>query len=129
MLKATDANMRSGAAGSVVTPDAIVSALAWVALTDAANIALDWDAGFNRTVTLGGNRTLDNPTNVNPGTSRFIEVIQDGTGTRTLTFDTNYDFPGSVAPTLSTSGGSKDLLQLYARSASEIWVFFNGNLG
>lgn len=128
MLKANDAAIRGATAGSVLTPDGVASSYAWVTLTDAASIALDWSAGFNRTVTLGGNRTLANPTNVVPGSSRFIEVVQDGTGSRTLAFDTNYRFPGAVAPTLSVTAGRKDLLQLYARSSTEIWVFTSNDL-
>mgnify|MGYP003150549877 CR=1 FL=1 len=38
-----------------------------VTLTDGANIATDFNTGQNFTVTLGGNRTLDNPTNCEAG--------------------------------------------------------------
>ena len=56
-----------------------------VTLTDAANISYDMDDGNNATVTLGGNRTLANPTNVTVGQSGSFSV-QDGTGSRTLSF-------------------------------------------
>jgi hypothetical protein len=59
-------------------------------LTDGASIAVDADLGPNYMVTLGGNRTLSNPTNAAVGKELWIAVAQDGTGGRTLTFDTNF---------------------------------------
>ena len=130
LMQASTFDMRAGVSQDVlVTPANIANSLAWVTLADAANITLDFQAGFNRTVTLAGNRTLDNAINVQPGTSRFIEVVQDATGSRTLSFGSNYAFVGQVAPTLSTAANAKDLLQLYARSASEVWVFYVGDIG
>ena len=79
-----------------------------VSLTDGANISVDFNAGQNFAVQLGGNRTLDNPTNCVPGQTGSIFVIQDGTGSRTLSFGTNYKFPGGTAPTLSTGASACD---------------------
>jgi len=59
-------------------------------LTDAANIAVDGSLGETYVVTLGDNRTLSNPTNRTPGKRYKFIVIQDGTGGRTLGFDTAY---------------------------------------
>lgn len=129
MMQASTFDMRAGVSQDVlVTPANIANSLAWVVLNDEASITVDWQAGFNRTVTLGGNRTIENPINVQPGSSRFVEVAQDGVGSRTLTFESNYKFVGGAAPTLSTGPGEKDLLQFYARAANEIWVFFSGDL-
>ena len=55
-----------------------------VALSDASSIAFDMDDGVHASVTLGGNRTLANPTNVTVGQSGVIYVKQDSTGSRTL---------------------------------------------
>ncbi len=55
------------------------------ALTDASTIAVDMSVGNNFSVTLGGNRTLGNPTNLTAGQSGVIFITQDGTGSRTLT--------------------------------------------
>ena len=79
-----------------------------VSLTDGANISVDFNAGQNFAVQLAGNRTLDNPTNCVPGQTGSIFVIQDGTGSRTLSFGTNYKFPGGTAPTLSTGASACD---------------------
>ena len=78
-------------------------------LTDAANIAWDMSNGNMADVTLGGNRTLDNPTNLVNGSAVLI-VKQDATGGRTLAFGTAYKFPGGVAPTLSTAANAVDII-------------------
>jgi|TARA_R110002020_G_C16299587_1_gene773045 hypothetical protein len=79
-----------------------------VSLSDGANISVDFNAGQNFAVQLAGNRTIDNPTNCVPGQTGSIFVIQDGTGGRTLSYGTNYKFPGGTAPTLSTGASACD---------------------
>jgi hypothetical protein len=74
-------------------------------LTDAATIAIDAAVGPQYMVTLGGNRTLGNPTNPVAGQDIVILVAQDGTGSRTLAFDTNWiaaDNTTTVNPTASS---------------------------
>jgi len=77
-------------------------------LTDAATIALDWDNGNVQKVTLAGNRTF---TFADPkaGARYMIELIQDGTGSRTITWPTIKWQDGS-APTLTTTAGKTDLI-------------------
>lgn len=79
-------------------------------LTDGSSIS--WDAGSKQStdVTLGGNRTLSNPTNLNQGFTYVLKVIQDGTGSRTLAYGNKYKWPGGTAPTLSTGAGAVDIL-------------------
>jgi hypothetical protein len=72
-------------------------------LTDGATITPDFDANQNFSVTLGGNRTLANPSNIDAGQTGSIFVVQDGTGSRTLSFGTYWKFAGGTAPTLSTA--------------------------
>lgn len=84
--------------------------VARVALTDAANIATDSSLGNVFSVTLAGNRTLDNPTNlVDGGTYSWI-VTQDGTGSRTLAYGALFKWPGGTVPVLSTAAGAVDLI-------------------
>ncbi len=56
-------------------------------LTDQATVT--WDASTQDVckLTLGGNRTLAAPTNSTTGQFISILVIQDGTGSRTLSFN------------------------------------------
>ena len=91
-----------------------------VALTDGATITPDFAAGNNFSVTLGGNRTLANPTNQTAGQSGVIVVTQDGTGGRTLAFGSNWKFPGGTAPTLTTTAAAVDVIAYYVESASRI---------
>tara|TARA_Y100000401_G_C8299297_1_gene213116 strand:+ start:295 stop:1116 length:822 start_codon:yes stop_codon:yes gene_type:complete len=91
-------------------------------LTDASTIAVDMDDNNNFLVTLGGNRTLGNPTNVVEGQTGFIEVIQDGTGSRTLSFSSNYRFVGGSAPTLTTTASAKDVLAYAVLSDEKIMI-------
>jgi len=77
-------------------------------LTDATTISWDASLGQIATVTLGGNRTLANATNLKVGTY-VLHVIQDGTGARTLTFSNQYRFTGNVSPPLTANANSRDM--------------------
>jgi hypothetical protein len=78
-------------------------------LTDGTTVAWNLDSGAVGTVTLADNRTLAAPTNIKAGATYYLIVKQDGTGSRTLTFDAVYKFPGGVAPTLSTAPNATDI--------------------
>ena len=89
-------------------------------LTDGANIAWDASLGAYATVTLAGNRTLDNPSNVVAGGMYKIFVKQDGTGGRTLAFGANFKFPGAIVPTISTGISAVDILEFWAETTSAL---------
>jgi len=92
-------------------------------LTDGATITPDFGANQNFTVTLGGNRTLANPSNVTSdkvGQVGSIFVVQDGTGSRTLSFGSNWDFINGTAPTLSTAASAVDRIDYIVRSTTSI---------
>ncbi len=94
-----------------------------VALTDGATITVDMSLSNNFSVTLAGNRTLGDPTNVTAGQSGVIVVTQDGTGSRTLAYaGTKYKFAGGTAPTLTTTAAAVDVLAYYCESATRITV-------
>ena len=97
------------------------------ALTDGATITPDFADSNNFSVTLGGNRTLANPTNTVAGQSGSIFITQDGTGSRTLAYGTNYDFAGGTAPTLSTTAGAIDRIDYVVRTATSIHAVFTAN--
>lgn len=79
-------------------------------LVDAANIATNCNLGNVHSVTLAGNRTLDNPTNLKAGATYIWIITQDGTGSRTLSYGTAFKFPGGTAPTLTTDANAVDIL-------------------
>jgi len=85
--------------------------VAQVALTDGANIATDASLGNVFSVTLAGNRTLLNPTNLVAGFTYIWNIKQDATGSRTLAYGALFKFPGGAAPVLTTAANSIDSLQ------------------
>ena len=91
-----------------------------VALTDGATITPDFALANNFSVTLGGNRTLANPTNLTTGQSGVIRIAQDGTGSRTLAYGSYWKFPGGTAPTLTTAASSIDILAYYVDNGTRI---------
>jgi uncharacterized YccA/Bax inhibitor family protein len=101
---------------------------AYVELTDGATIAINLALANNFYVTLGGNRTLGAPTNMVGGQSGIILVLQDGTGSRTLAYNSVFKFPGGTAPTLTTGANSVDLLAYHVESASRIAIRFIGDV-
>ena len=90
------------------------------ALTDGATITPDFDDANNFSVTLGGNRTLANPSNCTAGQSGIITITQDGTGSRTLAYGSYWKFSGGTAPTLTTTASAVDVLAYYVESATRI---------
>lgn len=79
-------------------------------LTDDVNIAWDLDLGQAAKVTLTDNRTLSAPTNAKAGGLYVIRIIQDGTGSHTLAYNSVYKFAGGSAPTLTTTAAAVDIL-------------------
>lgn len=97
------------------------------ALTDGATITPDFAVANNFSVTLGGNRTLANPSNLTAGQSGSIFISQDGTGSRTLAYGSQYDFIGGTAPTLSTAANAVDRIDYVVRTTGSIHCVFTAN--
>lgn len=82
-----------------------------VALTDASTIAVNAALGNQFTVTLGGNRTLGNPTGAVNGQLLLFALRQDGSGSRTITLDTKFRLGADITSiTLSTGANKTDYL-------------------
>jgi len=92
------------------------------ALTDAVNITTDASLANTFTVTLGGNRTLANPTNPTNGQKCSWLLKQDGTGNRTISFGTAWKFGTDLTfIALSTSAGSVDYIGAIYSGTSSTW--------
>ena len=89
-------------------------------LTDGATITPDFANTNNFTVTLEGNRTLANPSNLVAGQSGSIFIVQDGTGSRTLSWGAYWDFVDGTAPTLTTTAAAVDRVDYVVRSSTSI---------
>ena len=98
------------------------------ALTDGATITADFAVANNFSVTLGGSRTLANPSNQTAGQSGCIWITQDGTGSRTLAYGSQWDFTGGTAPTLSTTAAAVDCLVYAVQSSTKITATLVTNL-
>ena len=125
VLSATDVYVSALAVGtnSLLGKDIHIekSAVADIqALTDGTNITVDFNVGQNFTVTLAGNRTLDNPDNCVAGQVGSIFVVQDGTGSRTLAYGTSWDFVGGEAPVLSTDAAAIDRSDYIVHTSTDV---------
>lgn len=111
----------------IIDASQAASSLKLIPLVDASTIAVDMNTFINASVTLGGNRTLGNPSNISGAEGRCgrIYFTQDSTGTRTLAYSSNWKFAGGSAPTLSTSGGSIDMLVYCVRTTTAIDASLN----
>jgi hypothetical protein len=96
-------------------------------LTDGATITPDFATNNNFTVTLGGNRTMANPSNLQAGQSGSIFIVQDATGSRTLSWGSYWDFVGGTAPTLTTTANAVDRVDYVVRSATSIHTVWTGD--
>lgn len=115
--KAGATAMRGGSNDTdALTAKAVYDAAAEVTLTDAAPIAWDMSQGIDFVVTPTGARTLSNPTNTTAGKKGRLRVLGSGT----ITWSSNFEFAGGVAPTL-TSGD--DTLYYDVISSTRILIF------
>ena len=88
-------------AAAAVNPEATLS--------DGANVAWNTLTSPVAKLTLGGNRALSAGSGGVTGQFVSLLVIQDGTGSRTLTFNAVYEFAANTAPTLTTTANLGDL--------------------
>jgi hypothetical protein len=89
------------AAGPTPTPGIYTAA-------DGATVTFDRDNSDIQEVTLGGNRTLATA-HMTRGKRLTVRLIQDGTGSRTVTWWSGIRWPGAVTPTLTTTAGQVDV--------------------
>ena len=97
-------------------------------LTDGSTIT--WDASTQDVakVTLAGNRTLGSASSGTTGQFISLLVIQDGTGSRTLTWNAAYEFAADTAPTLTTTASKGDLFVFIYNGSKWLEVGRNQNL-
>ena len=92
-------------------------------LTDTSNsgsITLDFDTYQNFVLTATGNITLANPSTESVGQSGIIVLIQDGTGSRTLSLGTDYETAGGSGLTISTAASAVDVIPYFVKASGSI---------
>ena len=97
-------------------------------LTDASTIAWNVLTSPVAKVTLGANRTLGAATGAQAGQFVSLLIIQDGTGSRTVTFNAAYEFKDDTAPTLTTTAAKGDLFVFRYNGSKFLEVGRNLNL-
>jgi hypothetical protein len=100
-----------------------------VPLTDAATIAVDASLGDDFRVTIGGNRTMGDPSNPSDGQQIIFQITQGAAGSA-ITWGSSYEFSaGLPQPTLSTNAGQTDVLGFVYNAVKGKWLlaaFVNG---
>lgn len=95
-------------------------AVGFVTLTDGVTITIDGSLSNNFIVTLAGNRTLANPTNMRDGAYYNVWVKQDGTGSRSISFGSKFVTPANETITLSTGANALDILTFQYNAALDV---------
>ena len=90
------------------------------AATSATTITLDLGAANYHTVTLAHNTTFADPSNEVAGQSGSIIITQDGTGSRTASWNSAWKWAAGTAPTLSTAAGAVDRIDFLVVAAGNI---------
>jgi hypothetical protein len=80
-------------------------------------------------VTIAGNRTMGAPSNPTDGQKITFEIIQDATGSRTITWNAAFSFGTAGAPTLSTAANKRDLIGFVYSSSASKWLYAGSQLG
>ena len=78
-------------------------------------------------MTLGGNRTIAAASGAVAGTFASLLVIQDGTGSRTVTWNAAYEFAADTAPTLTTTAANLGDLFVFRYNGAK-WLEVGRNL-
>ena len=97
-------------------------------LTDASTVSWNVLTSPVAKVTLGANRTLGAGSGAITGQFVSLLVIQDGTGSRTLSFNAVYEFKDDTAPTLTTTAAKGDLFVFRYNGTKFLEVGRNLNL-
>ena len=95
-------------------------------LTDASTVTINALTQSVSKVTLGGNRTIGLASNGVAGAFISILIIQDGTGSRTVSWNAAYEFAADTAPTLTTTANLGDLFVFRYNGAK--WLEVGRNL-
>tara|TARA_Y100000361_G_scaffold86022_1_gene76425 strand:+ start:621 stop:1163 length:543 start_codon:yes stop_codon:yes gene_type:complete len=91
------------------------------------NIGLNANIANNFVLLMQDNYSIANPSALVAGQSGSIFIVQDGTGNRTASWGSYWDWPGGVAPTLSTAANAVDRVDYIVRSTTSVHAVFTGN--
>ncbi len=110
--------MEASTAGGTVAVSATSGNI--TTLTSSASITIAMSDSNNYKITLAHNATFNNPTSITAGQTGAIFITQDGTGSRTASWGSYWDFTGGTAPTLSTTAGAVDRIDYVVLDSTNI---------
>lgn len=110
--------MESRTAGGTVAVSATSGNI--TTLTSSTSITIDLSDSNNFKVTLGHNATFNNPSNITAGQTGSIFITQDGTGSRTGSWGSYWDFIGGAAPTLTMTAAGVDRIDYVVLDSTNI---------
>jgi len=90
------------------------------ALTSASSVTIDFSLSNHFSCTMGHNIAFGNPTTESVGQSGTIVLTQDGTGSRTASWGSQFLWAGGTAPTLSTGANAVDRIDYFVAAADKI---------
>ena len=90
------------------------------ALTSATTVTPDMADSNHFSCTMAHNITFANPSNLTAGQTGSIFLTQDGTGSRTASWGTYWDWAGGTAPTLTTTAAAVDRIDYVVRTTTSI---------
>lgn len=102
----------------MVTPNALAASAAIQTLTYGSTTSWNMAAGYNAAVTLTGNISTLTITNPVVGQTYTLQVVQDSTGSRTVTWPSGFDWGAAGTPTLTATASKTDLVTLICTNAS-----------
>ena len=114
----TSLTMDMSAAGKSIFGAAAVGATQTANAT--GSTTLDFDTYQNFVLTATGNVTLANPSTESAGQSGVIVLIQDGTGSRTLSTGSDFEWPAGTAGTISTAASAVDVIPYLVDASNSI---------
>lgn len=118
----TNVSLTLDAKGSGVVKAAQALVVTPVTLTDAATIVTDASLSNHFRVVLGGNRILGNPTNPTDGQKVVWEIIQDNTGSRTLSYGGQFALGSDIVVIfLSTTPNKRDFIGATYNATETKW--------
>lgn len=117
---ASSAQFQANLANTAVQVDQYWGAMVETVLTYSATVTPDFNTGINFGVTLTGNVTIANPTNIKVGQTGVIRIQQDATGTRTLAWGSYFKTANGVAKTGTTTANAIDIWKYHVVSPTLI---------
>ena len=102
-------SLTGGAAANVTAAD-----------VSSSTVTINMASSCHHTVNMNGNKTFAAPSNQAVGQTGSIFLTQDGTGSRTATFNSAFKFVGGTAPTLTTTAAAVDRIDYIILSSNVI---------